>query len=149
MTRVGHVLFIMLQLGTMLILVLAANTSFADFPRLASFHAGDHFCRGSSHVTATGWSSRTGSSCSRFSPGCSSSCSGERHARSPLCDRGLHVVHVLPGGDGQAPPDPTRAGWRTGLVINGLGAFVSAIMTLIIAATKFTRRRRIILIAIP
>ena len=27
----------------MLILVLAANTSFADFPRLASFHADDAF----------------------------------------------------------------------------------------------------------
>ena len=27
----------------MLILVLAANTSFADFPRLASFHAEDNF----------------------------------------------------------------------------------------------------------
>ena len=39
----GQVLFIGLQAGTMLILVLAANTSFADFPRLASFHAGDHF----------------------------------------------------------------------------------------------------------
>ena len=33
----------MLQAGTMLILVLAANTSFADFPRLASFQAGDNF----------------------------------------------------------------------------------------------------------
>src|SRR5262245_25213325 len=39
----GHILFYMLQAGTMLILVLAANTSFADFPRLASFHAGDNF----------------------------------------------------------------------------------------------------------
>ena len=39
----GHVLFYALQAGTMLILVLAANTSFADFPRLASFHAGDNF----------------------------------------------------------------------------------------------------------
>jgi hypothetical protein len=27
----------------MLIPVMAANTSFADFPRLASFHAGDNF----------------------------------------------------------------------------------------------------------
>ena len=36
-------LFVMLQVATMLILVLAANTSFADFPRLASFHAGDRF----------------------------------------------------------------------------------------------------------
>ena len=40
---VGDVLFYALQAGTMLILVLAANTSFADFPRLASFHAGDNF----------------------------------------------------------------------------------------------------------
>src|SRR5207248_2552472 len=39
----GHILFYLLQAGTMLILVLAANTSFADFPRLASFHAGDNF----------------------------------------------------------------------------------------------------------
>ena len=31
----GRVLFYALQAGTMLILVLAANTSFADFPRLA------------------------------------------------------------------------------------------------------------------
>ena len=41
--RSAHVLFFALQAGTMLILVLAANTSFADFPRLASFHAGDNF----------------------------------------------------------------------------------------------------------
>src|SRR5207237_3319794 len=40
---VGTLLFGMLQIATLLILVLAANTSFADFPRLASFHAGDHF----------------------------------------------------------------------------------------------------------
>ncbi len=42
-SAVGHLLFYFLQAGTMLILVLAANTSFADFPRLASFHAGDNF----------------------------------------------------------------------------------------------------------
>ena len=39
----GEVLFYSLQAGTMLILVLAANTGFADFPRLASFQAGDRF----------------------------------------------------------------------------------------------------------
>src|SRR5207248_6491049 len=36
-------LYLSLQAGTALILILAANTSFADFPRLASFHAGDNF----------------------------------------------------------------------------------------------------------
>ncbi|HLW16367.1 MAG TPA: APC family permease, partial [Actinomycetota bacterium] len=39
----GLFLYGALQIATLLILVLAANTSFADFPRLASFHAGDSF----------------------------------------------------------------------------------------------------------
>ncbi|MEY2460800.1 MAG: hypothetical protein QOG30_2630, partial [Acidimicrobiaceae bacterium] len=39
----GHALFYALQAATTLILVLAANTSFADFPRLASFQAADSF----------------------------------------------------------------------------------------------------------
>src|SRR5256884_7215644 len=39
----GHALFLVLQISTTAILILAANTSFADFPRLASFHAGDAF----------------------------------------------------------------------------------------------------------
>ena len=41
--RSGNIAFFLVQATTMLILVLAANTSFADFPRLASFHADDHF----------------------------------------------------------------------------------------------------------
>src|SRR4029078_10478768 len=40
---IGNIAFFVVQAMTMLILVLAANTSFADFPRLASFHAHDHF----------------------------------------------------------------------------------------------------------
>jgi amino acid transporter len=42
---VGRLLFLVLQIGTTLILILAANTSFADFPRLASFHAGEFMPR--------------------------------------------------------------------------------------------------------
>jgi hypothetical protein len=36
------------QAATMLILVLAANTAYADFPRLASIVARDNTCRASS-----------------------------------------------------------------------------------------------------
>ncbi|MCH8273650.1 MAG: APC family permease [Armatimonadetes bacterium] len=36
-------MFYVIQISTMLILVLAANTAFADFPRLCSFIAGDSF----------------------------------------------------------------------------------------------------------
>ncbi|HEY6678142.1 MAG TPA: APC family permease, partial [Actinomycetota bacterium] len=39
----GYALFLLLQVATTLILILAANTSFADFPRLANFHATDNF----------------------------------------------------------------------------------------------------------
>ena len=39
----------------MLVLVLAANTSFADFPRLAKFPAGDNFLAAAAHqARATG-----------------------------------------------------------------------------------------------
>ena len=40
-------------------------------------------------------------------------------------------------------------GWRMGLVINGVGGVVSGIMTVIIAATKFSQGAWIILIIIP
>lgn len=39
----GSVLYLFLQASTLLVLVLGANTSFADFPRLASFAAGDSY----------------------------------------------------------------------------------------------------------
>ena len=67
---------------------------------------------------------------------------GERHAPDPaLRDRRVHVVHVLPARHGEAPQDDQGAGWRTGLVINGFGGIVSGVMTVIIAATKFSRGR--------
>jgi amino acid transporter len=56
----GRLGLLLLQIATTLILVLAANTSFSDFPRLASFHAGDGYLprtlrrRGSRLVFSTG-----------------------------------------------------------------------------------------------
>src|SRR5581483_7139639 len=42
-TGLGHAAFFLLQIATMAVLVVAANTSFADFPRLANFRAGASF----------------------------------------------------------------------------------------------------------
>ncbi len=39
----GSVLWYLVLAGTALILLMAANTSYADFPRLAALHAGDGF----------------------------------------------------------------------------------------------------------
>ena len=45
----AHVLYVALQAGTMLILVLAANTSFTGFPFLASFAAADSYLPRAAH----------------------------------------------------------------------------------------------------
>jgi amino acid transporter len=66
----GRLLYFALQAGTMLILVLAANTSFADFPRLASFHAGDNFMPRQLTKRGTGSCSRTASSSSQSRQSC-------------------------------------------------------------------------------
>ena len=39
----GSIPYLLLIAGTALVLLMAANTSFADFPRLAALHAGDGF----------------------------------------------------------------------------------------------------------
>ncbi len=39
----GSIFYLMVLTGTALILLMAANTSYADFPRLAALHAGDGF----------------------------------------------------------------------------------------------------------
>src|SRR5207248_7801473 len=40
-------------------------------------------------------------------------------------------------------------GWRSGMVINGFGAFVTAVMTIIIAYTKFSEGAWVILVIVP
>ena len=122
-------LFYALQAGTMLILVLAANTGFADFPRLASFQAGDNFMprqltkRGHRLVFSNGiialavaavvWSSSPAPRSTASSRSTPSACS----RRSP-CPR-------------RAWPSTTsrkEQGWRKGLLINGFGAFLSFVV---------------------
>ena len=46
-------MYYVLQAGTALVLILAANTAFNDFPRLASILARDGTCRASSRSEAT------------------------------------------------------------------------------------------------
>jgi Na+/phosphate symporter len=61
-SAVGETMSGVLNVATMFILVLAANTGFADFPRLASLQAGDSFLPASSPSAGTASCSRTGSS---------------------------------------------------------------------------------------
>ena len=128
----------------MLILVLAANTSFADFPRLASFHADDHFMpkqltkRGHRLVFSNGIIALAiaGAGPGRPLP-------GRRHPPHPaLRHRRVHLVHAVAGGHGEAPPPAQggRAGGSASL-INGIGAVATGVVTVVIAHHQVHPRR--------
>ena len=88
--------YYMVQAATTMILVLAANTAFSDFPRLASIIARDDSCRASSPIRATGWRSRTASSCSRCLAGVLLvAFGGDTHALIPLYMLGVFVSFTL------------------------------------------------------
>jgi amino acid transporter len=148
---VGDVLFYSLQAGTMLILIVAANTGFADFPRLASFQAGDSFLprqltkRGHRLVYSNGIIALaaaaallvvvTGAEVTRLIP--------------------LYAIGVFTGftlsQSGMTKHHLRRreSGWRKGILINGFGAILSAIVAVVIAVTKFADGAWAILIILP
>jgi amino acid transporter len=147
----GTVLFGMLQIATLLILVLAANTSFADFPRLASFHAGDHFLP--RQLTRHG--DRLVFSNGIIVLAVLSSVLVVAFKASVTHLIPLYAIGVFTSftfsqlGMAKHHLVKKEQGWRVGLFFNGLGGIVSGIMTIIIATVKFSQGAWAILIAIP
>ena len=148
---VGHLLFLILQIGTTLILILAANTSFADFPRLASFHAGDAFMprqltkRGHRLVFSNGIVALAaaaslviiafGASVTRM---------------IPLYALGVFTSFTLSQtGMAKRHLRLREKGWRFGLFINGLGAIATFVVAIVIAVVKFAGGAWIVMIAVP
>jgi amino acid transporter len=148
---IGFVLFVMFQIGTTMILVLAANTSFADFPRLASFHAEDNFMprqltkRGHRLVFSNGIISLAVAAIFMLLV-----TDAQVDRLIPLYAIGVFLSFTLSQG-GMAKHHLTKKepGWRGGLVVNGIGATLSAIVCLIIGVTKFTGGAWAIIILIP
>ena len=109
-TAVGKVFYVLLQAGTMLILVLAANTSFTGFPFLASFAAEDSYLprqltkRGHRLVFSTGILVLTAVSILVLSGHPSES----GQADPALRRRRVHRVHHGRRGHGQVPLHPPR-----------------------------------------
>src|SRR5262249_35058951 len=147
----GRILFYCLQAGTMLILVLAANTSFADFPRLASFHAGDNFMppqltNGGPRlvfsngiiflaVTAIVLLIVTDAKVDRL---------------IPLYAIGVFTSFTLSqAGMAKHHIREKEEGWRWGLFVNGMGALLSAVVCIIIAVTKFRHGAWVIVVLVP
>ncbi|HEV3135727.1 MAG TPA: amino acid permease [Acidimicrobiia bacterium] len=147
----GRLLYFALQAGTMLILVLAANTSFADFPRLASFHAGDNFMprqltkRGHRLVFSNGIIFLTVASIVLLL------LTGAKVDRLiPLYAIGVFTSFTLSQA-GMAKHHITQKepGWRFGLFVNGTGAVMSLIVDAVIAVTKFAHGAWLVVVLVP
>ena len=147
----GEVLFYSLQAGTMLILVLAANTSFADFPRLASFHAEDNFMprqltkRGHRLVFSNGIIFLTVSSIAVLIV-----TNAKVDRLIPLYAIGVFTSFTLSqAGMAKHHLRLREPHWHYGLFVNAVGAMLSFLVLVIIAVTKFTHGAWFIIVAVP
>ncbi|HKD76051.1 MAG TPA: APC family permease, partial [Ktedonobacterales bacterium] len=143
--------FYVIQFATALILVLAANTSFADFPRLSSILARDEYLphifsrQGDRLVFNTGI----------IVLGILSAVllvifSGNTEALINLYALGVFTAFTLSQSGMVRRWLRTREPhWRRGLAINAFGALATGIVTLIIAVSKFDRGAWIVVILIP
>jgi len=144
-------LYLEVQLATTLILLLAANTSFADFPRLAFFLARDRFIprqfanQGDRLVFSNGIIILAG-----FAILLLVVFQGETHALIPLYAVGVFISFTLSqSGMVRRWLVLREAGWWWRVWISGIGAVVTGIVMLTIAATKFTHGAWIVVLLIP
>jgi amino acid transporter len=131
--------YYVIQAGTMMLLVLAANSAFAGFPHLASILARDGFMP---HQMAT-FGDRLVFSNGIIILGFFASVlllifQGDTHALIPLYAIGVFVSFTLSQA-GMVRRWLVKKGlhWRKKLIVNGVGAITTGIATTIIAITKF------------
>ncbi len=162
------ILYLSTIAATTVILVMAANTSFADFPRLSALLAGDGFLprqftyRGSRLVFSRGIMALAmvasllivlfGASVNALIPlyaiGVFLSFT---LSQAGMAHRWWKIGHLAPGQEAQERGSTLRyeAAWHSKMVINGLGAGCTAVVTLVFAATKFMDGAWIVLVLIP
>jgi len=147
----GNVLYFAVQLFTLLILVLAANTSFADFPRLASFHAEDAFMP--RQLTKRGH--RLSFSNGIIFLAISAAFlvvlfQADVSHLIPLYAIGVFTSFTLSqAGMAKRHLRLHEPGWRSGLLINGGGALATGVVTVVIAITKFTHGAWAVMLLVP
>jgi amino acid transporter len=139
------------QAATMLILVLAANTAYADFPRLASILARDRYLprqfmnQGDRLAFSNGIVGL-----SVFAAILLVVFGGDTHALIPLYMIGVFVSFTLSQA-GMVVRWRRRGGaaWGRSAFVNGLGAVVTGIVLIVVAVTKAHEGAWIIILLIP
>jgi amino acid transporter len=147
----GTFMYYLIQGATMVILVLAANTSFSGFPRLATILAQDGFLPrqlmnlGDRLVFSNGIIIL-----SLLSMFLIIVYHADTHALIPLYAVGVFLSFTLAqAGMVFRHSKLQQPGWRYGRLVNGVGATVTGIVTILLAAEKFLEGAWIVLIAIP
>ncbi len=157
LSQLGHqvfgdgFLYYALQYSTFAILVLAANTAFADFPRLANILATDKFMP--SQLAARG--DRLA-----FSNGIITLAliamllvwlfNGDTNALIPLYAIGVFVCFTLSqAGMVMHWLRSKEQGWRWRAALNGVGAFATGVVSVIQIVTKFAAGAWIVALIIP
>jgi len=139
------------QAATMLILVLAANTAYADFPRLASILARDRYLprqlmnqgdRLAFSNGILGLSAFAGLLIVAFG--------GDTHALIPLYMIGVFLSFTLSQSGMVNHWKRLRgSGWRTNAAVNGAGALVTGVVLIVVSTTKAHEGAWIIMLLIP
>ncbi len=154
--------------STTLVLIMAANTSYADFPRLGALHAGDGFLprqltfKGSRLVFTYGiaalaglaslliiiFRAQTTALIPLYAIGVFLSFT---LSQTGMAVRWWHSGHLKKDEEiiqqgGVVRFDPK---WKTKMVINGFGALLTATVTIVFAVTKFMDGAWVVVVLIP
>lgn len=147
----GGLYYILVQVATALILILAANTAFVDFPRLSSVLAVDRFFpnqflyRGRRLALTTGIIA-----VGAIAGGFIVIFRGSVAAMIPLYTIGVFVAFTLSQAGMVIYWRNKKAGsWSIAMMLNGFGAVITGIVAIEAIAVKFTHGAWIIFLLIP
>ncbi|MEO8246018.1 MAG: APC family permease [Chloroflexota bacterium] len=141
----------LVQISTALLLVLAANTSFADFPRLSSFLARDGYLprqfafRGERLAFTTGIVALA-----LMAVFLIVGFDAKVSALIPLYTLGVFIAFTLSqGGMLMRWWRRREEGWRRGLVITGLGTLTTFGVMIVVSVSNFTRGAWLVAVLVP
>ena len=145
------ILYYVLQFSTMGILILAANTSFADFPRLSSILARDGFFPRQFALRGERLAFNSGIvALSLVSIGLCVAFNGSTDRLIGLYAIGVFTSFTLSqSGMVKHWFSERGSGWRRSALINGVGGVVTAIVVVVIAISKFDQGVWMIIIIVP
>ena len=146
-----NLLYYVVQGATMLILVLAANTAFADFPRLASVVARDRYMP--RQFMNLGDKLAFSNGIVALSVAAAFLCvvfGGDPHALIPLYMIGVFLSFTLSQtGMFLRARRLREPGWRVSAAISGVGGFVTFCVLIVVAITKGLDGAWIVVVLIP